>query len=677
MRTISSRAEYEALCDEIWHHNRCYFQEAAPEISDEEFDSLTRLLEVTEKEHPEWISVTSPTQRLGEKPLDGFQEITHQEPMLSLEKAFEKEELIAFYDRVVRLVDRASPEFFGEVKMDGLAISATYEKGQLVRAVTRGDGKVGSDITQNFKTIKGIPLRISSSFDLLEVRGEIYLPLQNFEEMNKEREKAGLPLWANPRNAAAGSIKLLDSRELAKRGGLSCVFYGIAQQNPIQVQYQHEVITFLHALGLPTYLSMKQLPFAPYTVVKSVDAMMEFQKKIQEVRTTLPFGIDGVVFKLDSLDEAAAILPTMKHPRTAIAWKFGAERVWTLLKEIVVQVGRTGVITPVAELVPVEVSGSTVSRATLHNAEEIARKDIRPGDQVLIEKGGDVIPKVVESNHTLLNRQPPWVMPKTCPSCGTELIQIEDEVALRCPNHQKCPEQQIRTLIHFVGKDGLDIEHVGEKLVRALFTHQLVQTYADLFTLTKENLLTLEGIKEKSAENILKGIAAAKSPTLDALLLALGVRYVGAGMAQKLALYAGSIEKIFTLTKEDLLKVEGIGEEVAASIVTTFSDQFFRAEVEKLLQVGVLPRVMTKPIGIEGHPFNGKSFVLTGTLHSMSRTEASKKIELCGGSTGETVTKKIDFLVVGDSPGSKLEKARKLGIRVLSEEEFLTLLGLK
>jgi DNA ligase (NAD+) len=674
MRTVSSKAEYEALCDEIWHHNRCYFQEAAPEISDEEFDALVRLLEKTESEHPEWISPTSPTQRLGEKPLEGFQEVTHEEPMLSLEKAFEKEELVAFYDRVARLIDRFHPAFFGEVKMDGLAISATYEKGQLVRAVTRGDGKVGSDITQNFKTIKGIPLRIDSEIELLEVRGEIYLPLKNFEEMNKEREKQGLPLWANPRNAAAGSIKLLDSRELAKRGGLSCVFYGIARQTPIKVQFQHEVVAVLHTLGLPTYLSMRHLPFPPYGIIKSVQEMMEFQQKILEIRKSLPFGIDGVVFKLDSLDETAAILPTLKHPRTAIAWKFGAEQVWTQLREIVVQVGRTGVITPVAELEPVEVSGSTVSRATLHNAEEIARKDIRPGDRVLIEKGGDVIPKVVESDHTAKNRQPPWVMPMICPSCGTTLVHTEGEVALRCPNHRHCPEQLIRKLTHFVGKDGLDIEHVGEKLIRALFARNLVRSYHDLFKLTKEQLLTLEGIKEKSADNILNGIEAAKGPHLHVLLLALGVRYVGQGMAQKLAAHAGSIDKIFSLTKEELLGVEGIGEEVAESIVATFADPLFREEVENLLQVGVIPQITQKPVGIEGHPFNGKSLVLTGTLTSMSRTEASKKIEACGGTTGETVTKKTDFVIVGDKPGSKLEKARKLGIRVLSEEEFLKLL---
>lgn len=671
MRTIHSKAEYEQLCDEIWHHDRCYFQEAAPEISDEEYDALVRLLESVEKEHPDWVSPTSPTSRLGEKPLEGFQEVTHAEPMLSLEKAFEKEELEAFYTRVCKLIDREKPLFFGEVKMDGLAISVTYEHGRLVRAVTRGDGKVGSDITNNFKTIRGIPLRIPSSHEILEVRGEIYLPKESFERLNAEREKEGLPVWANPRNAAAGSIKLLDSRELAKREGLSCVFYGVARQQPVSISFQHEVVDFLHSLGLPTYLSMKKLPLPPFSVIKNLDEMMEFQAKILRVRESLPFGIDGVVFKLDSLDETASIPPTMKHPRTAIAWKFKAERVWTTLKEIVVQVGRTGVITPVAELDPVEVSGSVISRATLHNAEEIERKDIRPGDRVLIEKGGDVIPKIVESDHSMPHRKGMWKMPTTCPSCGSLLVKVPGEVAWRCVNHSSCQEQLIKKLVHFVGKEGLDVEHVGEKLIRNLFLAEIVRRPFELFTVTREQLLTLEGIKEKAAENILRGIEAAKKPTFESFLLALGIRYVGAGTAARLAHHAQNIEKLFSITQEELLNIDGIGEEVAHSIREHFSDPLFCEDTRKLLEVGVIPQVRSVHQGIPGHPFNGKTIVLTGTLTSMTRTEASKKIEACGGSTSETVTKKTDFVVAGEKPGSKLEKAKKLGITVLHEEEFI------
>jgi len=670
-----TKAEYEELCDEIWHHNRCYFQEAAPEISDEEFDDLVRLLEETEKEHPEWISETSPTQRIGEKPLAGFEEVVHESPMLSLEKAFTVEELQAFYDRVSRLVEKSSLDFFGEVKMDGLAISAIYEKGKLIRAVTRGDGKVGSLITQNLKTIPHIPLRIPSDIKLLEVRGEVFLPKKAFEAINKKKEERGEPLWANPRNAAAGSLKLLDSRELAKREGLSCLFYGIAQQDPYTVHHQYEVVDFLHSLGLPTYKMIKELPLKPYCRVSSVDEMMRFQDEILAVREKLPFAIDGVVFKLEDLDLSASIAPTMKHPRTAIAWKFGAEQAWTTLKEIVVQVGRTGVITPVAELEPVELSGSCVRRATLHNAEEIERKDIRVKDRVLIEKGGDVIPKVVRSDTTAPNRQPPWKMVSSCPSCKASLIKDEGEVAWRCPNSKKCPEQLIRGLTHFVGKDGLDVDHVGEKLIRQLFEKELVQTPHDLFLLTKEQLLELEGIKEKAANNILTGIEKASQPELSSLIMALGIRYVGKGAAERIAEVARDLTGLFALTKEGLLDIEGVGQEVADSLFFHLQGSEFKEEIEKLSQAGLSPKIPETKEGILGHPFNGASIVLTGTLSSMTRADAVKQIARCGGRVGESVSKRTGFVVVGENPGSKLAKAEKLNIPILNEEEFLKLLS--
>jgi DNA ligase (NAD+) len=669
MKQIRTKAEYEALCDEIWHHNRCYFQEAAPEISDEAFDKLVALLEQAEQEHPEWISPTSPTQRIGERPLEGFADVVHEEPMLSLEKAFVREELEAFYNRVCRLVDRKSVAFYGELKMDGLAISITYEHGQLVRAVTRGDGRIGSDITQNVKTIAAIPLRIPSEIKKLEVRGEIFLPKASFEKMNAERERLGLPLWANPRNAAAGSIKLLDSRELSKRGGLSCVLYGVARQDPVRVHYQHDLVSFFHSLGLPTYLSIRGVPRSVLGLVRSVDEMMEFQAGVREIRGSLPFAIDGVVFKLDALDEAASIPPTMKHPRTALAWKFSAEQAWTTLKEIVVQVGRTGVITPVAELEPVELSGSVVSRATLHNAEEVERKDIRPKDRVLIEKGGDVIPKVVESDTTTPHRQHPWKMPKTCPVCGTPLVRDEEEVAWRCPNREGCVEQQIRKLCHFVGKEGLDIEHIGEKSIRHLYAKGYVRALHDLFALTKEQLLTLEGVKEKSADNMLQGIAHAKTPSLDAFLLALGIRSVGAGTAQRLAQHVGTLDGFLHLTDTSIREAEGVGDEVATSVLQALHDPAFVSEVRLLREAGVAPTAVHKPKGIEGHPLNGATVVFTGTLQ-MPRAEAAKLVEACGGTVTDSVSKKTSFVVVGADPGSKLAKAQSLHVRVLTEEEF-------
>ena len=675
MRKIQTQQEYEQLCEEVWYHNRLYFQQAAPEISDEEFDALVCLLEKTEREHPEWISPTSPTQRVGEKPLEGFAEVVHKEPMLSLEKAFLQRDLELFYDRVCRIVDRPSVAFFADLKMDGLAISATYEKGMLVQAVTRGDGKVGSDITQNVKTIKEIPLRISSSIELLEVRGEVYLPRAAFERMNEQRCSEGLPEWANPRNAAAGSLKLLDSQELAKRGGLACVFYGIAQQRPQKVQYQHEVGDFLHSLGLPTWRAMSNLPLKPCCMVGSVREMMDFQSHILSFRDKLPFGIDGVVFKLDSLDEAAATSPTMKHPRTAIAWKFGAEQVWTRLNEISIQVGRTGVVTPVAELEPVELSGSFVKRATLHNAEEIARKDIRPQDRVLIEKGGDVIPKVLKSDHTLPGRQPPWSMPTSCPFCHSPLIREKGEVAWRCPNSEGCSEQKVRGLMHFVGKDGLDIEHIGEKLIRLFVARGFVCEPQDIFALTKETLLSLEGIKEKAAENILQGISKARSPALRDFLLALGIRHVGAGSAERLAGHFLTVENFLGASEEDLHSIEGIGTEVGYSILQALKEKKFQERVQALLSAGVTPLPLQKRQGVEGHPLNGLHVVITGTLESMTRAEAAKKIFACGGVIGESMTKKTDLLVVGQDPGSKLEKAAKLKVRTVSEQELLKLLS--
>ena len=672
MRQIRTKTDYETLCDEIWHHNRCYFQEASPEISDEEFDTQVLLLEQTERDHPEWVSPTSPTQRVGEKPLTGFPDVIHSEPMLSLEKAFVREEMEAFYDRVCRLIDRKKAEFYGELKMDGLAISVTYERGQLVRAVTRGDGRIGSDITQNAKTIASLPLRIPSRLEKLEVRGEIFLPKASFERMNLEREQAGLPLWANPRNAAAGSLKLLDSRELSKRGGLSCVLYGVAKQEPVRVRYQHELFAFLHSLGLPTYLSIKGVPSGVLGLVSSVDEMMEFQARIRFVRESLPFGIDGVVFKLDTLDEAAAISPTMKHPRTAIAWKFGAEQAWTTLKEIVVQVGRTGVITPVAELEPVELSGSVVSRATLHNAEEVERKDIRPGDRVLIEKGGDVIPKVVESDTTACHRQPPWKMPMHCPNCGALLVRDGAEVAWRCPNREGCAEQQIRKLCHFSGKGGLDIEHMGEQSVRQLYAKGLVRAPHDIFSLTKEQLLSLEGVKEKSAENILQGIARAKTPVLDAFILALGIRSVGAALAARLARHVETLDGFLLLDDPSLREVEGVGDEVASSVLNALHDAAFLAEIKALREAGVQPTTVCKARGIDGHPFNGATVVFTGTLHT-ARAEAAKRVEACGGRVADSVSKKTSYLVAGADAGSKLAKAQALHVRVLSEDEFLSM----
>lgn len=668
-----TKGEYEALCDEIWRHNRLYFQEASPEISDEEFDSLVRLVEQSEREHPEWVSLSSPSRRIGEAPLEGLQEVTHAVPMLSLDKAFTKEELDSFYTRVEKLIDHKKPAFFAEPKIDGLALSAIFEDGKLVRAVTRGNGYVGSDITHNFKAIRTIPLRLpKSAGSLLEVRGEVFLPFDTFLKMNEARGQEGLELFANPRNAAAGCLKLLDPKEFLRRGELSVIFYAIAQSSH-PLKYQHEVLTHLKSFGLPTLLDF-DIKKTMTAIVRSVDEMMDYQASILHLRPHLPFGIDGAVFKLDLLEEARGIPPTAKHSRTDIAWKFGAEQAWTYLRAITLQIGRTGVLTPVAELEPVELAGTVVTRATLHNEEDIHRKDVRVGDRVLIEKGGDIIPKVVERDISQKERGEPFSMPTVCPVCQTGLEHEEESVAWYCPNHF-CPEQTIRRIVHFVSKDGLDIEHVGESLIRQLYEKGYVCLYGDLFTLTKEQLFTLESIKEKSAARILKSLHGAKHPTFDRFLMSLGIKFIGTQAAKALAMRFDSMEMLFQAGYDDIRSVDGVGDKMAQALLDTFSSPEFLHELEVLREANVLsvPCPKKEPIG---SAFLGTTVVLTGTLRSMSRSEATKVIEEQGGKVTSAVTKNTTFVVVGEDAGSKAEKAAQLGIRMLSEEEFLDRLKL-
>lgn len=669
MKIPETKDAYEALCDEIFRHNRLYFQKAAPEISDEEFDLLVRSVEECERRHPEWVSLSSPTRRIGEEPLEGLSEVAHSIPMLSLEKAFTKEELDAFYTRVEKLCDRKSPAFFAEPKIDGLALSAVFEEGKLSLALTRGNGQVGSDITHNFKTLRSIPLRLPpEAGSLLEVRGEVYLSYAAFEKMNEQRAQEGEPLFANPRNAAAGCLKLLDTREFVRRGEISVIFYSIARSSIKHVHCQHEVLPFLRSLGLPTVLDFESNGLVP-AVVSSVDEMLKYQEIILKLRPSLPFGIDGAVFKLDSLDEAEAISPTAKHVRTAIAWKFQAEQAWTKLQAITLQIGRTGIITPVAELVPVELAGSVISRATLHNEDEIIRKDLRLGDSVLIEKGGDIIPKVVERDMLQQDRRPAWRMPQECPCCKTPLVRQSHEVGLFCPNRD-CSEQVIRRLVHFVGKDGLDIEFVGEAVVRSFYERLCVRKFSDLFSLTKEQLLSLEGVKEKSAARILASIDKAKHPFLDRFLLALGIKYIGTGAARLLAERFATLDALCKATKEDLLSLEGVGEKGASAVIAALSSRDFLNELESLVHAGVVVEPLVKKVAI-GSAFMNEVVVLTGTLSSMSRTEAGKLIEAQGGKMVSTVTKATTLVIVGADPGSKVEKAQKLGVKILDEEQFL------
>ena len=486
------------------------------------------------------------------------------------------------------------------------------------------------------------------------------------KKINELRAKAEEPLWANPRNAAAGSLKLLDPRESAKRR-LQIVFYGIANEQMKGLASQYGVHEYLKELGLPVLHA--------YAKCRNLDEIWEYVEKVQTMRKKLPFDIDGVVIKLDDIHAWSHLGSTDKNPRWAIAYKFAAEQAATRILDISVQVGRTGVLTPVAELEPVFLAGSTIARATLHNQDEIKRKDIRIGDMAVIEKGGDVIPKVVSID---LNMRPEgshrWHMPAKCPSCGSPVIHVEGEVAVRCPNSESCPEQQLRRLVYFAGKDAMDIDNLGEKVVEQLFNKGFVRTPSDIFRLSEKEVSQLDNFKAKSIYNLLTSIEKARDVPFARFIMALGIKYVGSGTAEALAIKAGDIQHLMQMTQEDLLKIEGVGEKVAGAVCEYFAEAKNREEVEKLLEYGVKPQSMQMTT-FEGHTFNGKTFVLTGTLQKYSRNEAAALIKERGGKVTDSVSKKTDCLLAGESAGSKLEKAQTLGIKILSEEEFINLLN--
>lgn len=658
-----SHHEYEILCQEIWEHNRHYYIEHRPKISDEEFDALLRRLVAIEQLHPEWITPSSPSQRVGEALTAGFKTVAHHVPMLSLANCYSREEIEEYVQRMHKLVGKSHLAFSCELKMDGVAVSIRYEHGRYVRGVTRGDGKKGDDVTANIKTIEALPLQLYGKEipDLIEVRGEVFMTHDIFKQLNKQREAAEEQLWANPRNAASGSLKLLDPKEVAQRH-LSIVCYGIAEGFPEHLTGQSECHTFLKKLGLPI-LSMHQR-------CTSLEEIWEFAEKVRVARKSLPQDIDGIVIKLDDIKEQSRLGNTGKNPRWAIAYKFAAEQAVTRIHDITVQVGRTGVLTPVAELDPVLLAGSTIARATLHNADEVKRKDIRIGDTVTIEKGGDVIPKVVSVHHELRPaHSKPWHMPEHCPACGHAVVHVEGEVAVRCPNSH-CSEQRLRRLVHFVGKSALDIDGLGERVMEQLVERGLVTLPSDIFQLTAEDLAQLEGFKEKSIHNLLTSIEKSKQVTFPRLIMALGIKHVGVGTADLLAEHGGDLEGLAAMTEEQLLAIPGIGPTVAEAVVAYFKDAHNQEEIARLIACGVVPYKVERKKQSH-HAFSGKTFVLTGTLERYTRDEAADLIKERGGKVTDTVSKKTDFVLVGESPGSKLDKARKLGVAILSEAEFV------
>jgi len=663
---VYTHKEYLDLIEEIRKHDRAYFVEARPVISDYEYDQLVKKLEGIEKEHPEWITPTSPTQRVGEMATAKFKQVSHEVPMLSLANTYSEEEMGDFVKRIRKWTSQTDIEFCAELKMDGVAVSVRYEKGIYARALTRGDGKKGEDITANLKTLSSVPLTLDlkNPPDILEIRGEVFMPHKSFRSANQKKEEAGEEPWANPRNAAAGSLKLLDPKEVKARK-LAIVFYGVAQESSHKIQSQFACHQFLQDVGLPTFASHHRMK------TTKMEEIFTFSKKIEKERHQLDFDIDGVVVKVDDFSLREDLGTTGKSPRWAVAYKFAPEQATTKIRDIVVQVGRTGVLTPVAELEPVFLAGSTISRATLHNQEEIERKDIRVGDTVIIEKGGDVIPKVVQVDvKTRPLGTKPYKMPTTCPICASPVVHYEEEVAIRCPNPQ-CGEQVLRRITFFASKNAMDIEHMGPKVVQQLVEKGLVKSIADIYALNEEEISLLDGFKEKSIQNLLQSIEASRKTTLPRLIAGLCIKYVGEGVAELLAKHAGDMDNLAHMTYDELLQIEGIGEKVAESIVEYFQNPENLKEIQRLFHLGVKPeKIKTQ----KGHPFYGKTFVLTGSLEKYSRSEAASLIKERGGKVASSVSKKTDYVLAGEEPGSKYEKAKELNVPILSEEEFVTLL---
>lgn len=662
MHSIKTFKDYQKLVLELIEHDRHYYDETKPVISDYEYDRLMLLLREYEKEHPGDILANSPAQRVAEAPTLGFQQKAHMVPMMSLANTYSEEEVGDFLKRVYKILEKKDVAFCSELKMDGTAISLRYKKGKLFHALTRGNGKMGDDVTANIKTIPSVPLELSGEGfpEDFEVRGEVYLTLATFDLINQEREDAGLETFANPRNAAAGSLKLLHPSEVAKRK-LHIVCYGVAEGQAL-AKSQEELHHVLKKWGLPV------ADFRHIHVDRDLKGILHFAGEIYKERKTLPFEIDGIVVKVNDLSLHQILGATGKTPRFAVAYKFAPEQALTKILDITVQVGRSGVLTPVAELEPVFLAGSTISRATLHNQDEIARKDIRIGDAVVIEKGGDVIPKVVGVD--LAKRWPeskPWHMPKHCPICKTDVVHHEGEVAVRCPN-PSCYGQRTRRIAYFASKHAMDIEHMGEKVVEQLVAKGLVEKVSDIYLLTESDLVNLEGFKDKSIHNLLKSIEASRKCPLSRFIMGLGIPYVGIETAEALAEEARDVDVLLEMKEEEFRAIEGIGDKTASAIYAFFQDPENREEIALLLKHGVHPQKMKAKM--VGHIFAGKTFVLTGALQQYSRDEAASLIKERGGKVSGSVSKNTDYVLVGEDPGSKYAKAKELGIPILSEEQF-------
>jgi DNA ligase (NAD+) len=658
------QARAEALRRKIVYHEHKYYVDNDPQISDEEFDRLVHELRGLEARFPDLVTPESPTQRVGEKPVDGFPAVVHRTPMLSIENGYTEDEIREFEERVRKLLPDRTVAYTAELKIDGLGISVIYRDGKFARAVTRGDGVRGDDVSANVKTIRSLPLVIDAPGEI-EVRGEIYLPFASFRAINRDREEAGEPLFANPRNAAAGSIRLLDPRIVAGRN-LSVYLYYLfvgGREEPTQ----WEALKRLKALGFPTDPHSRHC--------RTIDEALAYFREMAEKRDALDYDADGIVIKVDSADERRELGTTAKSPRWAISYKFPARQATTRVNDITVQVGRTGALTPVAVLEPVRLSGTTISRSTLHNEEELRRKDVRIGDFVLIERSGDVIPQVVSVMKERRRRgAKPFPWPARCPVCGSKVFRPEGEVVSRCTN-TSCPARVRESILHYAGRRAMDIDGLGEAIVDQLLSAGLVRSIPDLYDLRFEHLVDLERLGPKSSRNLLDQIEASKSRGLARLLFALGIRHVGERLAQTLAARFRTLEALAAATEEDLVEAEDVGPKVAESIRFFFAQPENLDFIRRLRTAGVSDRAAEATAGPK--PLAGQVFVITGTLPDLSRDEAREMLEALGAEVGSSVTRKTTALIVGDSPGSKLDKARELGVRTIGAEEFQELVARK
>ena len=656
------------LRKEIEYHNYRYYVLNDPVISDPEYDALMRELEELERQYPELITPNSPTQRVGAPPVEEFGTVVHTIPMLSLANAFDEREVIEFDQRVKRFLRTEEEiEYVAEPKMDGVAVEVVYERGELVVGSTRGDGYQGEDITQNIRTIKTIPLILVDEEEevpeKIAVRGEVYMEIEDFKKLNRMREERGEPLFANPRNAAAGSLRQLDPSITAQRP-LKIYFYAVGEVVGREFESQWEVLQTLPKWGLRVNPMVELCP----NILKAID----YYRRILEVKDEVPYEMDGVVLKVNSFELQRRLGEVSRSPRWAVAFKFPAHEATSQILDIVVQVGRTGVLTPVAVLRPVQVGGVEVKRATLHNQDEIDRKDVRIGDHVLVRRAGDVIPevvKVIKERRTGKERK--FRMPERCPVCGSEVVRLPGEVAFRCVG-LSCPAQLKGRIRHFASRRAMDIEGLGVKLIDQLVDKGLVKDLSDIYYLTKEELAGLERMADKSAQNIIDAIERSKKTTLARFLNALGIRLVGEHLSQVLA-ERFSLEQLFTVTEEELMAVPEIGPEVAQSVVRFFRDERNRETIKRIVEAGVS---FEEAAPEEERPLEGKVFVFTGALESMTREEAKNLVERLGGRAASSVSRKVDYVVVGKDPGSKYDKARELGLTIIDEEEFKKLVDL-